>query len=113
MAQPANVVAGTTSEGAALASVLSVGLGSGSLCDSETSGEGLVWPLFAWSALALSATEVAVTTDVGTGLASVRLITVGSGKHCDGGTTNDGAAQTSVRSVGVGSASQNDVGHDS
>jgi hypothetical protein len=41
--QPVTVVAGTTGEGAALASVLSVSVGSGCPCFIDTTNEGADW----------------------------------------------------------------------
>jgi hypothetical protein len=48
----------------------------------------LLWPLFAWSAWAQLATVVAGTTSEGAALSSVRLIGVGSAIRCGGGHDN-------------------------
>jgi hypothetical protein len=45
----------------------------------------LLWPLFARSAWAQTATVVAGTTGEGAALASVRSVSVGSDSHCGGG----------------------------
>jgi hypothetical protein len=46
-------------------------------------------------------------------LASVRSVGVGSASQCGGGTTSDGASLASVLSVGVASVSHCESGHDS
>jgi hypothetical protein len=48
--QPATMVAGTTGEGADLASVPSVGVGSTSICGGGKTDEALLGPLFSLSA---------------------------------------------------------------
>jgi hypothetical protein len=109
--QPTTVVAGTTSEGATLASVRSVGVGSASHCGggydrlgsySGLSSRGrrvpsqklwwrarnvtaLLWPLYAFLALTQPATVVAGTTGVGAALASVPSFGVCSASHFGGG----------------------------
>jgi hypothetical protein len=102
---------GKTGEGAALASVRSVGVGSANPCGGGTTGDGaalasvrlvgvssyrqtlcwrarqvraLLWPLFVLSAWAQPATVVADTTGEGAVLASVRLVGVGPASHCGG-----------------------------
>jgi hypothetical protein len=45
----------------------------------------LLWPLFAWSAKAQSATVVVDRTGEGAALASVTLVGVGSDSECGGG----------------------------
>jgi hypothetical protein len=81
-AQRATVVVGTTVEGAALAFVHLVDVGSGSQCVAGTTGESSDWPLLTWSARDQPATAVAGTTGAGAALACVRLVGVGSARHC-------------------------------
>jgi hypothetical protein len=109
-AQPATVEAGTTCQGAALAFVSWVFVGSASHCGGGHHSWGrfsglwslgrrgfnqpqwwwalqvraLVWPLFASSAWVQPATVVANTKGEGDALASVRLVGVGSASHCGG-----------------------------
>jgi hypothetical protein len=85
--EPATVVAGTTREGAALASVRSVGLGSTSQC-------------------------VCGKTGVGASLACVRLWAWALPANVVAGTTGDVAALVSVPSVGVGTVSHWVFWHD-
>jgi hypothetical protein len=47
-------------------------------------GRLLLWPLFARSAWALTATVVVDTTGEGADLASVSLVDLGSASHCGG-----------------------------
>jgi hypothetical protein len=108
--QPATVVAETTIEGAALASVRSVGVGTARHCGVGHDGRGrysglcsigrrglsqplwwrtrqvraLLWPLFARSAWSQLATVVSDTKGEDAALASVRLSGVGSTSHCSG-----------------------------
>jgi hypothetical protein len=121
-------VAGTTGEGAALASVLSVCVGSASHCGGGhdrlrlgcvlfslgRSGlshplcwrarllRTLLWLLIACSAWAPPATVVVGTIGDVADLASVLLFGVGSANHCGAATTGEGATLASVRLVGVG-----------
>jgi hypothetical protein len=123
-AQPATTVAGTSGENAALASVSLIGLGmSQPTWWLERKRRALLWPLFAWSAWAHSATVVAGRKVEGAALSPVRLVGVSSGNHCGGwhnmfaflawahsvtvvaGTTGEGAELASVRLVGMSSAS--------
>jgi hypothetical protein len=103
----ATVVADTTGEGAALASVRLVGVGPASHCGGGHNRRGrcsglcslrkhgfkqapwwrarqvraLLWPLFPRSAWAQPSTVVAVTTGEGAALASVRSVGVSSASH--------------------------------
>jgi hypothetical protein len=109
-AQPVTVEAGTKCEGAAIASVCSVGVGTAShcggghvkrwrcfsICSLGRRGltnplfwwarllRALLWPLFAVSAWALPATVEACTTGEDDALASVRSVGVGPAYHCRG-----------------------------
>jgi hypothetical protein len=47
--------------------------------------KALLWPLFAWSAWAQTATVVAGKRGEGAALASVRLVGMGSARHCGAG----------------------------
>jgi hypothetical protein len=78
------VVAGTTGDGADVASVHSVCVGLASHCSARHE-RALLWTLFAWSAWAQPATGVAGTTGEIAALASVRLVGMGSARHCGGG----------------------------
>jgi hypothetical protein len=100
-AQPATVVAGTSGEGASLATVRSIGVGSASHCGGghdrreHCSGlysfhrrrllRALLWPLFALSWWAQPATVMEGTTGEGAGLDTVRSVVVDSASHCGGG----------------------------
>jgi hypothetical protein len=75
-AQPATVVAGTTGEGSALASVWSVDVGSASHWWRARQMRAMLWPLFARSAWSQPATVVAGTAGEGVALASVRSVGV-------------------------------------
>jgi hypothetical protein len=105
------VVAGTTGEGAALASVRFVGVGSASHCGDGYERRGrcsglcslgrrgpiqplclrarqlraLLWPLFHRSAWAQPATVVAGTSVEDAALAFVLSVGLGSARHWDGG----------------------------
>jgi hypothetical protein len=109
--QPATVVAGTTGEGAALAFVRSVVVGSATHCGGGNHMIGrctglcslgriwpsqpmwwrarkvraLLWPLLTRSEWAQPATVLAGTTSEGAALDSVRLVDVGSASLCGGG----------------------------
>ena len=72
----------------------------------------LLWPLFDRSAWAQPATVVAVTIVVDADVATVRSVGVGSASHYVGGATVHGAAQNSVRLLGLGSAIHCDGAHD-
>jgi hypothetical protein len=74
--QPATVVGGTTSDVAAMDSVMSVG---------ECSARALLWLLIASSVWAQPATVVKGTKGEGAPLSSVPLVGVGSASHCGGG----------------------------
>ena len=74
--QPANVKAGTTDEGAAMASVSSVGVGATIHCGGEHDKWGRWSDLFAWSAWAQPATVVAGTSVEGATLACVPSVGV-------------------------------------
>jgi hypothetical protein len=110
-AQPATVVSITKFEGGPLASVPSVGVGSGKHCGGGHDGRGrcsglcslhrrglrqplwwwarhvraLLWPLFVRSAWAQPATVVAGTTGKGASLATGRPVGVVTASNCDGG----------------------------
>ena len=110
-AQPATIVAGTISKVVDVASVLSVGFGSDSLCDGDHNIWGRwcglcsicrrapsqpllfwardvrvqLWPLFSRSAWAKKATVLADTIGVGVFLASFLFDVVRSSNHCGGG----------------------------
>jgi hypothetical protein len=84
--QPATVVAGTTSEGAALASVPPGRRGlSQAQWWRERQVSALFCPLLAWSACAQTTTVLAGTTVEGAALASVSLFGVGTDNLCVGG----------------------------
>jgi hypothetical protein len=78
-------VAGTTYEGASLASDSSVGVGSDSTNTSDTTDEGAALRTVRLSACALPATVVAATTVKGSVLTFDRLVGVSSASHCGGG----------------------------
>jgi hypothetical protein len=80
------VVASTTCEGAALASVRLDGVGSDSHCiGGHDKRVCCFWPLFAQWAWAQPDTVLVGTTIEGADLASVRSVGVGSARHCDSG----------------------------
>jgi hypothetical protein len=81
----ATVLASTTIESPALASVLSVGVVSASHCGGGHDRRRRGYDLCACAAWAQLATVVAGTTDVGAALASVRSVGVCSASHCVGG----------------------------
>ena len=111
LTKPATVVAGTTCEGAGLASLRLVGEGSVRQCGGGHDSrrrcsvlcllglrglrqplrwkapqlKALLRPLFILSAWAQSATVVSGTTVESAALDSVRLVVVGSASHCGGG----------------------------
>jgi hypothetical protein len=110
-AQATTAVEGKTGEGAAMASLGSVGLGSASYCGGGHDRRGrysilcsigrrwfsqAMWwrarqvkaglcPLIAWSAWVQPATVVADTSGEGVALAPVPSVGVGSASHCVGG----------------------------
>jgi hypothetical protein len=77
-AHSATVLAVTTSEGAFLASVTLVGVGSQQL-------RALLLRMLAWSACTQTATVVAGNTGERAALVSFRMVGVGSASHCRGG----------------------------
>ena len=79
------VVAGTTGEGAALASVRSADVDSEQLWRLERQFRALVCALFALSVWDQTTTVVAGTSDEVAALASVRSVGVVSASHCGGG----------------------------
>jgi hypothetical protein len=62
-----------------------------------------LWPLFHRSAGAQTGSVLAGTTGEGAALTSVRSVGVGSASPCGGGATGEGASLASVHSVGGGS----------
>jgi hypothetical protein len=109
----ASVLAGTTGEVAAWASVRSIGVDSASPCGGGTTGDdvslvsissvgsdrqwwrarqvrALFWPLFDRSSWAQPDTLMEGTTGVGAALASFRSFGVGSDNHCGGGHYSSG-----------------------
>jgi hypothetical protein len=83
--QSATVVADTTGEGAALASVRLVGVVPDRYCGFVHEVRALLWPLFLRSAWVQPATVEAVTTGEGAALACLRSVGMGSASHCGGG----------------------------
>jgi hypothetical protein len=67
--------------------------------------KALLWPLICRSTCAQPAIVVVGTTDEGAALTSVRLVGVGSATHVVADTTVEGADLASVRLVCVGSSS--------
>ena len=79
------MVAGTTGEGAALSSILFVGLGSGVTVEAGNTGDGANLFSFTRSAWAETATMLAGTTGKSSDLASVLSVGFGSARNCSGG----------------------------
>jgi hypothetical protein len=89
-AQPATVEAGTTGEGAAQATVTSVGVGSANHWVGGTKGECAALASVRLVGVAQQDTLVAGTTGEGAALAYVRLVGVGPATHCGGGHESSG-----------------------
>ena len=97
------MVSGTKVEGAALASVILVGVGSENHCVGGSREVGvLFWTLFFWSAWAQPSSMVADTTDESAALASVRIVGKGQPDTVVAVTKVEGASLVSVRLVGMG-----------
>ena len=111
-AQSAAVVTGTTVEGAALASVILVGVGSDNHCVGGSREVGvLFWTLFVWSAWAQPSSVVVDTTDEGAAPASVRMVGKDHPDTVVAVTKVEGASLASVRLVGKCSVSHCGGGH--
>jgi hypothetical protein len=111
--QPSNVVAGTTYEGAAPASVPRSAWAQQATVLAGATGEGVALASFACSASSQPATVVVCTLEEGDVLPSVHWVVVGSANHF-GGWLSPGecAVLDPVRSVGIGSTSHCSGGHD-